>query len=144
MSVQASTTLYFDGHFWCLLFESDDGTNHCAAQEVLGAEPGGAEFYEWILRNGNALIGRAAAGARNVSDVDRSTARRMNPKRAARAASRQLRRTRTSTLSQEILSRQQEAGKKERSERTRQERDEHREYVRRCKEEKARQRRRGH
>jgi len=114
-SISAQFTLYFDGRFWIGVLElherrpgpdsNDQGGTVRAARHVFGAEPTDVELYDFLLTHGGALIDRAAAcppvpASRSAGS---STARRPNPKRAARQTAKEATRSRPSTAAQASL-----------------------------------------
>ena len=113
--ISAQFTLYFDGRFWVGVLEhhelrhGGDAISRAitvrAARHVFGAEPSDAELYDFLLTHGGALIDRAAAcppvpASRSAGS---STARRPNPKRAARQTAKEATRSRPSTAAQASL-----------------------------------------
>ena len=111
-SISAQFTLFFDGRFWVGVLElhecrrgaetNDQGGTVRAARHVFGAEPTDVELYDFLLTHGGALIDRAAAcppvpASRSAGS---STARRPNPKRAARQTAKEATRSRPSTAAQ--------------------------------------------
>ncbi|MBE6478310.1 MAG: DUF2992 family protein [Propionibacteriaceae bacterium] len=144
MAVHASTTLYFNGQFWCLLFEVADEGGYYAAQEVMGPEPSLAELAEWLKKNGSKLIEEAVQGTRIDSMEMRLGNKKINPKRAARIAAKETRRAKPSTASQEVLARQRDAAKKKDNSKNKEEKERRAQYVRSLRREKARERHKGH
>ena len=139
-SISAQFTLSFDGRFWVGVLELHErrrgaDTNDQvgavrAARHVFGAEPTDAELYDFLLTHGGALIDRAAAcpPVRASRPVDSSSARRPNPKRAARQAAKEAARVRPSTAAQAALAAAREEtatrASRDRSRRRRQKADE--------------------
>ena len=114
-SISAQFTLFFDGRFWVGVLEvherrrgaeaNDKGGTVRAARHVFGAEASDVELYDFLLTHGGALIDRAAAcppvpASRSAGS---STARRPNPKRAARQTAKEATRSRPSTAAQASL-----------------------------------------
>ena len=114
-SISAQFTLYFDGRFWVGVLEcrerhhggdvNGQAITVRAARHVFGAEPSDVELYDFLLTHGGALIDRAAAcppvpASRSAGS---STARRPNPKRAARQTAKEATRSRPSTAAQASL-----------------------------------------
>ena len=114
-SISAQFTLFFDGRFWVGVLElherrrgaeaNDRGGTVRAVRHVFGAEPSDVELYDFLLTHGGALIDRAAAcppvpASRSAGS---STARRPNPKRAARQTAKEATRSRPSTAAQASL-----------------------------------------
>ena len=114
-SISAQFTLYFDGRFWVGVLElherrpgaasNDQGGTVRAARHVFGAEPSDAELYDFLLSRSCELIDRAAESPAVPASrsAGSSTARRPNPKRAARQAAKETNRARPSTAAQASL-----------------------------------------
>ncbi|AYW78464.1 PF11208 family protein [Propionibacterium acidifaciens F0233] len=144
MVIRASTTLYYNGQFWCILFEMEDDSGRYVSQEVLGAEPGSAELINWIHKNGSALIEKAVCSSPIHSDIEQYSYKKINPKRAARIAAKEARVAKLSTASQEALARQRDDLKKTASANKKREKDEHEKYVRSVRRAKAKEKHKGH
>lgn len=139
-SISAQFTLYFDGRFWvgvlelherCRGADSNDQVDTVrAARHVFGAEPTDVELYDFLLDRSGELIDRAAESpAIPVSrSAGSSSARRPNPKRAARQAAKEAARVRPSTAAQAALAAAREEAatraSRDRSRRRRQKADE--------------------
>lgn len=104
--------VFHDGRFWVgvLTVRQDAGVRAC--QVVFGAEPSDPDLYAYLLRNGYRLLERAEANPLVPGGTQAGGAR--SPKRAARQAAVQARRTGTSTAAQEAVRLAQEVSGKER------------------------------
>ena len=114
-SISAQFTLYFDGRFWvgvlelherCRGADSNDQVGAVrVARHVFGAEPTDVELYDFLLARSGELIDRAAESPAVPASrpAGSSSARRPNPKRAARQAAKEAARTRPSTAAQAAL-----------------------------------------
>ncbi|MBT8224580.1 MAG: DUF2992 family protein, partial [Dactylosporangium sp.] len=60
-------TVFFDDPFWVGVLELDDGRHVRAVRQVFGAEPTGAELYQYLLRHGVGLLARAERAASAVA-----------------------------------------------------------------------------
>ena len=140
VSISAQFTLYFDGRFWVGVLEHHErhrGGDMIgqeitvrAVRHVFGAEPSDVELYDFLLARSGELIDRAAAcppvpASRSAGS---STARRPNPKRAARQTAKEATRSRPSTAAQASLAAAREEtatrASRDRSRRRRQKADE--------------------
>ena len=70
-------TVYFDGQFWAGVFERQDGERLFACKVTFGAEPKDHEVWEFILRHYYALKFSPAIKAERKQSAD-------NPKRRQR------------------------------------------------------------
>ena len=105
--VTGRLTVFFEDPFWVGIFERIEGDRLSACRVVFGAEPRDQEIWRFILQEYDQLRFSPSV----ASPVPRISS---NPKRAARAAEKQLRRTGVGTRSQQALSLQRQAQKQER------------------------------
>ncbi|MCZ9310307.1 YjdF family protein [Corynebacterium uberis] len=137
----AQFTVFFDGHFWCGVYEVSDSSGLRASRVVFGAEPTQPELYQWLLRNGAKLVKRTRAAVPVPGQIE--PARKGNPKRLHRALNAQ-RHSAVSGAARQALHAQFElskAGRKKEQARRRRE-DQEARWAQRC--ERRRARRRGH
>lgn len=115
--VKATLTVLFEDPFWVGVYERESGGRYGACKLTFGAEPRDYEVYAALLQNwarlepGQEMAEQAAAQ------------RRINPKRMQRAARRQMQDAGVGTRAQQALKLQQAAGKLARRRRTREERE---------------------
>ena len=95
-------TVYFDGQYWCGLFEEDADTGLLVHRHVFGAEPGDPEILD-VTREA-----RLDGFARSDTLVPRVPPP-LNPKRRAREAARAVRETGIGTRAQEAVKAAREA-----------------------------------
>ena len=137
ISVSSTLTLYHDGQFWaCVIDHIEDG-KLSTCRIVFGAEPSDEEILQFVIREWEFLRfhGAAETEAPKISK---------NPKRRMREASKELSRRPVSTKSQQALSEAREAQKVQRkADRTQAKRDAQ-ELRFAQKQEKMRQKRKGH
>lgn len=126
-----SLTVYFDGQFWCGLFERFDGNNLSVCKVVFGAEPKDAEVFNFFLRQYKSL-----KFSPQVKTEVKSTA--VNPKRRLREAKKRMQTFGVGTKSRQALSAMREVLKKERVAKSKEEREaeERRKYELRRKKQK--------
>jgi len=105
-------SVFFDAPFWVGVLEVVSDGEVRVNRFVLGSEPSDAELYEFLLRNGVALLEQADAAP--PVPVGTRQVKRPNPKRAAKLAARAAREigVRT-TASQEAMRLALETRKKE-------------------------------
>ncbi|MGN0747924.1 MAG: YjdF family protein [Aristaeellaceae bacterium] len=130
-------TVWFEEPFWVGMFERTDGGRLSVAKVVFGAEPKDCEVYAYVLRHYNGLIFSPAVDA-DAKALPRS------PKRQLRDVKKQLENRGAGTRSQQALKMQQEQGKAERKARSRaqKEAEEQRRFA--MKQQKRRDKHRGH
>ncbi|WP_426452406.1 YjdF family protein [Paenibacillus sp. S-38] len=105
-------TVYFEGEFWVGVVEHESGGVYKACRHIFGSEPYDAEVLEFVRGEMLPLLERTQAGiALDSAPADRG---RVSPKRLAREAAREMRRTGVRSLAQEALARDLEHRKKTR------------------------------
>ncbi len=109
-------TVYFDGQFWCGLFETFEKNKLSVCKVVFGAEPKDAEVFKFFLCRYKFL-----KFSPSVQNEEKNFAQ--NPKRRIKEAKKQMRTFGVGTKSQQALSAAREAFKKERIIKTKQERE---------------------
>jgi hypothetical protein len=114
MCGESKFTVFFDDPFWVGVYERTDGDNLEAARIVFGPEPKDYEVYDFMLKNFYNLRFSPPV------EVDKAIARRANPKRVQRQINNQLSQKGIGTKAQQALKLQQEEGKKERRQITKQ------------------------
>lgn len=115
---ESRLTVYFEPPFWVGVWERVSEGRLEAAKVTFGAEPKDYEIYEFILKRWSSLVFSPPVAVRGEA------VHHQNPKRAQRAIRDQLAQRGTSTKSQQALQLQREAGKVERRERSRQQKEE--------------------
>ncbi len=108
MRGESKFTVFFDDPFWVGVYERIDGDNLEVARVVFGAEPKDYEVYDFILKNFYNLKFSPPV------EVEEAIKRRINPKRIQRQINRQLSQKGIGSKAQQALKLQQEEGKKER------------------------------
>ncbi|WP_261429888.1 YjdF family protein [Xiamenia xianingshaonis] len=137
ISVSSTLTLFHDGQFWVGVVEHVEDGELSAARIVFGAEPSDEEVLQFVVRKWESLRfhGNAAAEAPKAAK---------NPKRRMREASKELSRRPVSTKSQQALAEAREAQKTEAKARRAQAKRETQEARFSQKQEKKKQKRKGH
>ena len=131
-------TVLFDDPFWIGLFERTDGGRYEVCKVTFGAEPRDYEVYAFLLQNWRKL--RFSPGL----PAEETAERRVNPKRQQRAIHRMTAETGVGTRAQQALKLQQEQGKQARRIRTRAQREAEEERRFALRQEKRREKHRGH
>jgi hypothetical protein len=131
-------TVLFEEPFWIGLYEREDGGRYTVCRIVFGAEPRDYEVYDFLLKNWKSLRFSPAIS------VGRVSAQSVNPKRMQRQIKRQTAPAGIGTKAQQALKAQQEQGKLERKTKSREEREAEaaQQFARR--QEKRREKHRGH
>lgn len=135
--MKASLTVFFEDPFWVGVFERIEEGKLSVCKVTFGAEPKDYEVFDYILHHYYELVFSPA-----VEMVIRHAAD--NPKRRSRNARKQLENTGIGTKSRQALQRQREELKTERRQFSREEREAEaqRRFV--MKQEKKKEKRRGH
>nr|WP_325215368.1 YjdF family protein [uncultured Oscillibacter sp.] len=134
----ANLTIRFEDPFWVLLYERSGGGTYEVCKLPFGAEPGDQEVYAFLLENWRSLRFSPPVAAKGPPE------RKVSPKRARREARRAVRPAGTGTKAQQALALQREEGKAARIRRSRAEREaeEARKFA--LRQEKRREKRKGH
>ena len=131
-------TVLFQPPFWVGIGERWTEEGYQAARVVFGAEPSDAQVYQWVLSSWHRLPFTAAEAGKRPRAVP------ANPKRLQREAAKAARTAGASTKAQEALARQREAdGLERRAWRSARRRAEQEEQFR-LRQQKKREKRRGH
>lgn len=136
-TIQTTLTVYFEDPFWVGVFERIEGGELSAARVVFGAEPKDYDILELILVHHRHLRFSPAIAA-SVKQAKR------NPKRMQREARKQTLASGIGTKSQQALKMQQEQNKQARKTRTREQRDAEKQRLFDLRQQKKRQKHKGH
>lgn len=134
----AQLTVFFEGPFWVGLYEREDGGGYQASRIVFGPEPRDGEVYGWLTACWHRLRFSPSMGA------SAPVSRRENPKRVQRSVRRQMEKAPLETRAQQALKLQQEQGKACRRRRSREEREAEKERRFSLRQQKQREKHRGH
>ena len=135
--VNGKLTVYFEEPFWVGVFERIDGGKLSVAKVTFGAEPKDYEVQEYIQKHYASLKFSPAVDT-VVKDIKR------NPKRMQREAKKQMQETGIGTKSQQALKLQQEQNKQERKVRSREKKEADELRMFELKQQKKREKHRGH
>ena len=135
--VNGKLTVYFEDPFWVGVFERIENGKLTVAKVTFGAEPKDYEIQEYIQRYYFSLKFSPA-----VDTVVKETKR--NPKRIKREAKKQMQETGIGTKSQQALKLQQEQNKQEHKVRSREKREEDQLRMFELKQQKKREKHKGH
>jgi len=113
----AKLTVCFEDPFWVCLYERSGGGSYEVCRLVFGAEPKDQEVYAFLLENWRSLKFSPPIAAEMPPE------RAVNPKRARREARRQTRPAATGTKAQQALALQRQLGREAKTRRTREERE---------------------
>lgn len=136
-SVESKLTIYFEEPFWVGVFEELDGDKLSVCRTVFGAEPTDAEIYDFILKHYYHLRFSAPVKTEIRQKAD-------NPKRRQRNARKQLEKSGIGTKSQQALQKQYEENKTERKRTTREQREAEKQRQFELKQQKRKEKHRGH
>ena len=135
--VNGKLTVYFEEPFWIGVFERIEDGKLSVAKVTFGAEPKDYEVQEYIQKHYASLKFSPAVDA-VVKDIKR------NPKRMQREARRQMQETGIGTKSQQALKLQQEQNKQERKIRSREKKEAEELRLFEMKQQKKREKHKGH
>ena len=135
--VSGKLTIYFEAPFWVGVFERIENRKLSVAKVTFGVEPKDYDVLEFINRNYYHLQFSPA-----VETVVKDT--KKNPKRAQRDAKKQTMETGIGTKSQQALKFQQEQNKLARKERSKKEREEESDRLFEMKQQKKKEKHKGH
>ena len=135
--MRITLTVFFDGQFWCGLFERVDDGKLSVAKTVFGAEPKEQEIEDFILHQYYTLKFSPSVAA------DKEVAIAANPKRRQRQAAR-VQEQGIGTKSQQAMQLAHEEAKQSRLERKKQWREEEEQRQFELKTEKRKAKHRGH
>lgn len=135
--METKLTIYFDEPFWVGVFEEYDSGKLSVCKITFGAEPTDAEVYSFILKYFNHLPFSSPVKAKLKPKAD-------NPKRRQRNARKQLEATGIGTKSQQALQKQREADKIERKQITRRQKEAEKQRQFELKQQKRKEKHRGH
>lgn len=134
-------TIFYDKRFWVGTFERIDKEGYAVARHIFGAEPSDPEVHEFVLNHyQNLKFGAAKEITIQIQ--------RMNPKRVQREVRREMTRfketTKPSTLAQDYMREEIEKRKKEKKTITSAEKHARKETQFALKQEKKKEKHRGH
>ena len=135
--VSGKLTIYFEDPFWVGVFERIENRKLSVAKVTFGVEPKDYEVQEFVSRHYYHLQFSPAIKT-DVKDVKK------NPKRAQRDAKKQTMETGIGTKSQQALKLQQEQNKLARKERSKKEREEESDRLFEMKQQKKKEKHKGH
>ena len=135
--VSGKLTVYFEEPFWVGVFERIEDGKLSVAKVTFGAEPKDYEVQEYIRKYYSSLKFSPAVDT-VVKDIKR------NPKRMQREAKKQMQETGIGTKSQQALKLQQEQNKQERKVRSREKKEADELRMFELKQQKKREKHRGH
>jgi hypothetical protein len=139
--VTIKATILFEQRFWVGTFERTDKEGYAVARHIFGGEPSDAEVYEFVLNHYQDLkFGEAKEIELQI--------KRMNPKRVQREIRREMLRvketSRPSTLAQDYMREEMEKMKKEKKSISSAEKLAKKERLFAMKQQKKKQKHRGH
>ena len=135
--METKLTVFFDNPFWVGVFERIDGGKLSACKVTYGAEPKDYEVWEYVLKHYYELKYSPAVEAETRQRAD-------NPKRRQREAGKQMKLSGVGTKSQQALQMVLEQNKQERKVRSREQRLAEAERQFTLKQQKKREKHKGH
>jgi len=137
-SAKSKLTVFFEEPFWVGIYEREDDGKYEVCKITFGAEPKNYEVYEFFLKNCNKLRFSPSIEANSIVEKN------INPKRMQRAIKKQLQNVGIGTKAQQALKLQKEQGKLEREFRSHEQIEEEKERQFELRQEKRKERHRGH
>ena len=135
--METKLTVFFDDPFWVGVFERIDGGKLSVCKVTFGAEPKDYEVWEYVLKHYYELKYSPAVEAETRQRAD-------NPKRRQREAGKQMKLSGVGTKSQQALQMLLEQNKQERKVRSREQRLAEAERQFTLKQQKKREKHKGH
>lgn len=135
---KAKLTVFFEEPFWVGLYEREDDGRYEVAKVTFGAEPKDYEVYEYFFANWHALRFSPSIAAAAQDE------RQINPKRRQREAQKAVQSTGVGTKAQQALKLQQEQNKLEHKTRSKEQREAEEAHQFQCKQQKRKEKHRGH
>lgn len=135
---KASPTVYFDPPFWVGLYQREDEDGCRVCKTTFGSEPKDQEVLDWLLFHWREL--RFSPPVARSREIDRLP----NPKRMRREARKATQAGRTGTKAQQALQLQREKQKAQRKAGLKERREAEQEGKLALRQEKRRQKHRGH
>ena len=135
--MKSSLTVFFEDPFWIGVFERTDVGKLTVCKVTFGAEPRDGDVWEFILQHYDQLLFSTAVEMEIRQTAD-------NPKRRLRNARKQTKRSGVSTKSQKALQLQREERKTERRQLGREQREADIQHRFEMKQQKKKEKRRGH
>ena len=136
--VVSRLSILFEDPFWIGLYERECDGRYEVCKITFGAEPKDYEVYDFMLKNWSKLRFSPSIEAQKAAE------KRINPKRMQRLINKQIDDSGIGTKAQQALKLQQEQGKLERKTRSREQRDEEKQRQFDLKQEKRKEKHRGH
>lgn len=131
-------TVFFDDPFWVGIYNRISDRKMEVCKITFGAEPKDYEVYAFLMENWHRLRFSPSVNASNRPIGN------LNPKRMQRAVRKELSQKGLGTKAQQALKLQQEEGKEARKKKSRLEREQEKERLFEIKQEKKKQKHRGH
>jgi len=131
-------TVYFEDPFWVGVFERESGGCLEVCRVVFGPEPAETELHEFLLSRWNQLCFSKAIESPITPE------KRLSPKRMQKLARKETQQGGIGTKARQAIKRQMEADKSENKEQNRFFREEHEERMRLLKQQKKKEKHRGH
>jgi hypothetical protein len=136
--MEGKLTVYFEDPFWVGVFEREDETGYCVSRVVFGSEPTDVELYEYVQREYAHL-----SFSQPVKDHIRIF-RKKKFKRVQREVRKEVYEDGVGTKAQQAMKLQTELNKKEHQVISRERREEEKALRFQAKQEKKKQKHRGH
>ncbi len=138
METVSSLTILFNDPFWIGIYERESHGKYEVCKITFGSEPKDYEVYDFMLKNWSRLRFSPSLKSESVAE------KHVSPKRMQRQINKLTAETGIGTKAQQALKLQQEQGKIERKVRSREQREEEKQKQFDLKQEKRKEKHRGH
>ncbi len=132
-------TVYHDGQYWVGVVEEEFQGKLKTCRHIFGPEPQNEEILNFVNNDLLNLLNRSS----QYVAIKEAEEKKINPKRLARLAAKEVKKVGISTQAQLALQLERENNKKEKKVLTRQQKEEHKETLRQLKIQKAKAKHRG-
>lgn len=138
MNTSVKLTVFFEAPFWVGIFEKNEENSLSICRVVFGEEPKDYEVYEFVLREYNNLKFSIPIAA------DEGEINKINPKRLQRKIKKETQDLGIGTKAQLAMKQQQEANKTNRAGNLKEEREKEKERLFELKQQKKKEKHKGH
>lgn len=137
-NLNLNLSVFFEEPFWIAVYEINENGNYKVCKIIFGSEPKDYDVYNYILNNWYNLKFKLSLKTNKIKDI------KVNPKRMQRKINKQISKIGTSTKAQEAISMQKEIFKQEHKQIIKKEKQRINEIKFKLKQEKKKQKHKGH
>lgn len=137
-NLNLNLSVFFEEPFWVAVYEINENRSYKVCKIIFGSEPKDYDVYNYILNNWYNLKFKLSLKTNKIKDI------KINPKRMQRKINKQISKIGTSTKAQEAISMQKEIFKQEHKQIIKKEKQRINEIKFKLKQEKKKQKHKGH